>query len=218
MATGSRCLRTSSCISPPDNPGWAVPRPLTTLLGIQPEAPVLPKPNNPEMFFYRTRGDRGYNVPVKFLDYLAAHGGMEETAGPPIGEYNHWKGELFRQCFVNLCLIENPTETGLLRIHPDAMGYAYLEMIGRPVFQLQPTEDLQPTLEEYIGHFPRKNHRLKRQPHILNRNRVASQNNKPTETLPPPAARSTPNPRQAAIWRSRSGKPLPRYLPPRRKK
>jgi hypothetical protein len=135
---------------PPEHPSWAIPRPLTTLLGIQPEAPVLPKPNDPEMFFYRMRGDRGYNVPVKFLDYLAAHGSLEETAGPPIGEYNNWKGELFRQCFVNLCLIENPTETGLLRIHPDAMGYAYLDLIGRPAFQVQPPADLQPTPEDAV--------------------------------------------------------------------
>ncbi len=132
----------------PQNPGWAIPRPLTTLLGIQPEAPVLPIPNDPEMYFYRTRGDKGYNVPVKFLNYLAAHGGLDETAGSPIGEYKNWKGELFRQCFDNLCLIENPTETGLLRIHPDAMGYAYLDIIGRPPFQVQPPDSLQPTPEE----------------------------------------------------------------------
>jgi hypothetical protein len=134
---------------PPDDSAWAVPRPLTTLLGIQPEPPVAPS-HNPDFFFYRTRGNKGYNIPVRFINYLAAHGSLEETAGPPISEYNEWQGDLFRQCFVNLCLIENPAETGLLRIHPDALGYPYLEMNGLPPFQIQPPTGPQPTPEETL--------------------------------------------------------------------
>jgi hypothetical protein len=132
---------------PPNNPGMAIPRPLTRLLDIQPETPVLPL-DNPNFFFYKSHGNRGYNISKSFLDYLALHGGMDETAGPPIGEYKSWQGRLFRQCFLNLCLIENPAETGLLRIHPDALGYPYLELTGRPLFQLQPPTGPQPTVEE----------------------------------------------------------------------
>lgn len=132
---------------PPDNPGRAVPRPLTQLLAIQPETPVLPL-EDPSFYFYKSRGNRGYNISKSFLDYLSLHGGIEETAGPPISEYRSWQSKLFRQCFVNLCLIENPVETGLLRIHPDALGYPYLELTGRPLFQVQPPTGPQPTVEK----------------------------------------------------------------------
>ncbi len=81
---------------------------------------------DPGMVFFPINSNQGYNVPLSFLDYLAMHGGVD-AAGPPVTGFTPLGGEIYRQCFTNLCLEEHRDEQVAFRVRPVPLGYAYLE-------------------------------------------------------------------------------------------
>jgi hypothetical protein len=101
-------------------------RPVPSLVGIESEPPVSPR-DNPSLYFYPLADETGHNVYKSFLDYLAAHGGLD-AAGPPITELTQTDRGTLRQCFTNLCLEDHPTEMGMLRICPAPLGYEYWQV------------------------------------------------------------------------------------------
>ncbi len=110
----------------PKKPGKVFLRPVTVRLGIEPE-PLVKANGKAGMEFVAIQGGKGYNVARAFLDYLALHGG-QDAAGPPIGEYNQLRENVYRQCFVNLCLEEHLDLSEPLRVRPAALGHSYLTL------------------------------------------------------------------------------------------
>ena len=119
-------------VSDPGQPSRVFLRPITESLGIFPDPPVERR-NDPEFYFYPTQGENlGYHIPKAFMEYIAQHGG-QEVFGAPISERVLWESDVYRQCFVNLCLEEHLDEQDYYRVHPDQLGYQYLELPVKPV-------------------------------------------------------------------------------------
>ena len=112
------------------DPNSVSPLPLPELLDITPEAP-LPYSNDPNMYFYSTDGNTGYEIPIYFWDYLEQHGGIE-VSGPPITHYALLQPQMYHQCFSNLCLVYDLTMYPEARIHPEPLGYAYVVKFPSP--------------------------------------------------------------------------------------
>jgi len=111
-------------VADPNQPGRVFLRPITKSIGILPD-PFTEPLGDPEYIFYPVQGEhRGYNVLRRFMEYIALHGG-EEASGPPISELTHWKENIYRQCFTNLCLEEERRASGAYRIRPSQLGYVY---------------------------------------------------------------------------------------------
>lgn len=114
-------------------------RPIQKKLGIIPDAMETQKPN---MFFYAVDGIKGYNIPFNVLDYINQHGGFE-ISGPPVSEFSQLKDQVYRQCFVNLCL--DYDETGSIR--PAPLGYTYKALFYQPIAQSLPENTPEPARE-----------------------------------------------------------------------
>ena len=107
-------------------------RPITERLGILND-PLEEELAHPDFSFYPIQNDKyGYNVLVKFWDYIAMHGGPE-ASGPPITRYTPVRNDVFRQCFKNLCLEARLNESGEITIKPSPMGYQYKNLSLEPV-------------------------------------------------------------------------------------
>jgi len=115
----------------PDHPGRVFLRPITNVLGIFPDPLQLPS-NEKGMNFYPVQGNLGYNIPDIFRNYIALHGG-EEVSGPPISEYLRVSDEIYKQCFLNLCLEDHLDEVGNFRVRPTPLGYQYRQFPILPV-------------------------------------------------------------------------------------
>lgn len=87
--------------------------------------PLAPPVNNPNLFFYPVQGELGYNVPIYFMDYIRAHGGLE-VVGPPITQLLQVEGEIYRQCFMNVCLERIPGAQ--VEISPVRLGEKYRDL------------------------------------------------------------------------------------------
>lgn len=107
-------------------------RPMLERIGRLPDLPVA-KSDNPQMYFYPVDGDLGYNVPRTLLDYIGRHGGLE-VSGAPISEFQPLNGEIYRQCFKNLCLEQDAN--GVIR--PSSLGATYKTM-HQPIAQAAQT-------------------------------------------------------------------------------
>jgi hypothetical protein len=107
-------------------------RPIQQKLGIIPDALAI-NTNDKNMFFYAVDGDKGYNIPLTFLDYINQHGGFG-IFGAPISELSPVKDQAFRQCYVNLCLDRDTNGV----IHPAPLGYTYKALFYQPVSQTLP--------------------------------------------------------------------------------
>jgi hypothetical protein len=104
-------------------------RPLTQDLNILPEQP-RPNSQNPDYHFYPVSGDKGFEVPLYFWDYILAHGG-EDMFGPPVSHLGTLKGGVLHQCFTNLCLMYDPKAIEESRVGPEPLGYAF-KALNRP--------------------------------------------------------------------------------------
>jgi hypothetical protein len=137
----------------PEHPGRVFLRPITKVLGIFPD-PMQSPSSEEGMNFYPVQGNRGYNIPDIFRNYIALHGG-EEVSGPPISEYVRQSDVIYKQCFLNLCLEDHRDEVGNFRVRPTPMGYQYRQFPILPVSlgedslaEVQPEEDTPvPTVE-----------------------------------------------------------------------
>jgi hypothetical protein len=86
----------------PKNSGRVIARPIIEYIGFAAHNPGKRLDTDTVVFFMIEDG-LGYNIPVKFNDYLAQHGGLS-IAGYPISELFPLEDGVFRQCFANLCL------------------------------------------------------------------------------------------------------------------
>lgn len=120
-------------VSDPDQPGGVILRPVPIQLGYIPETMVGPKDEQEYIFLPIRDGEKGYNIPSVYLDYLAQHGGLE-ASGQPIDERRPIKDNVYRQCFQNLCLEEHLNDEEKLRIRPSPLGYKYKEVAVLPVY------------------------------------------------------------------------------------
>jgi hypothetical protein len=114
----------------PDNGNQVSLRRLPEAVGILKQTPVAPSGTH-GMVFYPVEDDHGYNIPQAFLDFIMAHGGIENS-GPPITELALTTEQVFRQCFANMCLDYHLRSNlpELLRIRPAPLGYAYRDLHG----------------------------------------------------------------------------------------
>ena len=103
--------------------GRAFLRPITKDSGYPPDPPS-DETNVEGQNFIAVQGDKGYNVPQLFLDYLARHGSLE-VSGMPVSEFKQVREGLSRQCFTNLCLEMYPGLDGGSRVRPAPLGYTY---------------------------------------------------------------------------------------------
>lgn len=114
-------------------------RPLPGLLGIPAENPILPN-NDPLMVFIPVKGNKGFQVPWIFDEYIQAHGGYS-FVGLPIGETHALSEGVFRQCFTNICLDFKPGVEGSERLHPSPLGTEYNAVVyPEPAATAQPGE------------------------------------------------------------------------------
>ncbi len=101
---------------------------ITGSLDIHAEEPRL-QSGAPDMNFFGTSGELGYEIPLYFWDYLMAHGGLE-VSGAPITHLESTPNQTIRQCFENLCLVFDPNAPLSLRIAPETLGAYYLGKHG----------------------------------------------------------------------------------------
>lgn len=107
-------------------------------LGLFPD-PLVANHNDPLFEFYSIQGNKGYNVLQAFLAYLNQHGGYP-LSGAPIGELSRMNDQVYRQCFVNLCLDYDQSAPSPVR--PAPLGYTYKDLTVQPtaVARVEPSE------------------------------------------------------------------------------
>jgi hypothetical protein len=122
-----------------DSPQSVRLQPLAEKLSLKSSPPGL-KSNNPDMYFYPTQGDLGYEIPSYFFDYLNRHGGLAFT-GLPIAQVSSLGDKMKHQCFTNLCLAYDPVSNEGGRVRPEPLGYAYKYLYYKETFQPTPTPE-----------------------------------------------------------------------------
>ena len=121
------------------NPQSVSLRPLSEKVNIIVEEP-RPTSNNSQMYFYPVDGDKGYEIPLDFWDFIQKHGGVQ-VVGLPITRYALLVGQIYHQCFTNLCLTYDPSAGVQARVRPEPLGYAYRVLFYKgPEFANGPTE------------------------------------------------------------------------------
>ena len=133
-------------VANPKQPGMVFPRGITPVIGMMAD-PLVARSSDPETYFYAVQGDIGYNIPKQFMDYLAWHGGVE-VSGPPISEREPWNNDIFRQCFLNLCLEEDVKDPSHRRIQPSQLGATYKKFPVAPVTATPPGEQVSQAPEQ----------------------------------------------------------------------
>lgn len=120
-------------VADPNQPGGVFLRAVPERLGYLPESPVEPQEIS-GMIFFPTRVDgKGYHIPTVFNEYIAQHGG-QEIFGHPIDQYRLIKDNVFRQCYLNVCLEEHTNMDSSLRVRPSPLGYPYKLLPVSPVY------------------------------------------------------------------------------------
>jgi hypothetical protein len=98
-------------------------RPLSEKVHIGVEEPRR-QGSNPEMNFYPVKENKGYDIPLYFWDYIQRHGGVP-VIGVPVTHYSLLAGQVYHQCFTNLCLTYDSSAGEFARVRPEPLGYAY---------------------------------------------------------------------------------------------
>jgi len=102
-----------------------------------------PAPCVPEMNCYITQDDMGYNIPDAFLNYIAAHGGLD-ASGPPITQVLPGANGGIYQCYTNVCLAFDPNAPEELRIGLLDLGRQYKlrqDALATPEPTVPPADD-----------------------------------------------------------------------------
>jgi hypothetical protein len=105
------------------NPQSVSVRPLSEKVHIVAEEPRSPG-GAPQMYFYPVQGNKGYEIPLYFWDYIQKHGGVQ-VAGVPVTHYALLQGQVYHQCFTNLCLTYDQSANEQVCVRPEPLGYAY---------------------------------------------------------------------------------------------
>lgn len=115
-------------------------RPVSEIVGFR-EQSLSKRLDNLLMVFFPIEKNLGYNVPVYFLDYIEAHGGLQ-ISGLPIEEVFSSRPGEFRQCFSNICLQFNLDEKGEKQLHPLPLGVKYKALMEASVFDFDSSSSL----------------------------------------------------------------------------
>lgn len=100
-------------------------------LGIKADPLTVPSGKVDDVF-YPLQDGLGHNVPQRFVDYIAQHGGMD-ASGPPITELFRVDDKIERQCFTNLCLELQRQGSGAILVRPAQLGFTYKMLPVRPL-------------------------------------------------------------------------------------
>lgn len=84
---------------------------------------------DPAVIFAKTHGEKGYEIPLFFWEYLQAHGGLD-VSGIPISQPRQLSATSYVQCFTNLCLENDLEAIETRRVHLVGLGYPYKTMHG----------------------------------------------------------------------------------------
>jgi hypothetical protein len=98
-------------------------RPLTRQANIPLEA-ARKNTNLPDHKFYPKEGERGYEIPDYFWEFLENHGGMT-LSGMPLTHLSPLNGTVLHQCFENLCLMYDPQAPPPGNVRPEPIGHSY---------------------------------------------------------------------------------------------
>jgi hypothetical protein len=121
----------------PEHPDQVSLRPLPELSGIKPDPLELPS-HDPKEYFFPLEGERGFNIPVTFMEYIKTHGGVKYT-GEPITHVRQNSDNLLEQCFKFICLQQKRDPYGELTVAPVSLGLAYRQK-NNPVNPNTPPE------------------------------------------------------------------------------
>jgi hypothetical protein len=119
-------------------------RPLSEKVHIMVEEPRSPV-GDPQMYFYPVEENKGYEIPLYFWDYIQKHGGVQ-VSGPPVTHYTLLLGQVYHQCFVNLCLTYDQSAIEQARVRPEPLGYAYRVLYYNAPQQTSPSTTGVPTI------------------------------------------------------------------------
>jgi hypothetical protein len=122
-----------------DSPQTVRLKSLADELSLQTVLPGL-KSGNPDLYFYPTQEDLGYEVPSYFFDYLNSHGGLA-ISGPPVAQVSSFGDKMKHQCFTNLCLVFDPVANEGGRVRPEPLGYAYKYLYYQETLPPTPTPE-----------------------------------------------------------------------------
>jgi len=103
---------------------------LPEAVGYVREDPAAPSPA-PDMDFYPTQENLGYNIPHSFIDYIQRHGGFD-FVGQPITYVSRPDPQTLQQCFVGLCLQGRLLESGEVDVRVMPLGVKYSAVDTRP--------------------------------------------------------------------------------------
>ena len=121
--------------------GHVSPRPIIQQLGIEPH-PTVQKTIDPLMLFLPTDGEKGYQIPIYFYNFIDQHGGLE-ISGVPISEVFMMDEGLYRQCFTNICLDYEIGASQENRLQVAPMGLKYKEISSGIGITSLPLENIQ---------------------------------------------------------------------------
>ena len=113
-----------------NDPHSVVLRPLSKELKILSDMPHSYS-HSPDKYFYSLEGDKGYEIPNYFWDYIASRGGLA-LFGAPISHLAPSNNAVVRQCFVNLCLTYDSRANENARVRPEPLGYWYKQLYYSP--------------------------------------------------------------------------------------
>ena len=99
-------------VSDPSQDGRVFARPIVEMLG-----------------FASMEGKGNYQAHPSFQDYIAQHGGVE-IVGEPIADLTRIGDGIFRQCYANMCLVDERSISESVPVRPYPIGYDYKK---RPV-------------------------------------------------------------------------------------
>jgi hypothetical protein len=105
------------------NPQSVILRPMSEKVHIMVEEPRSPGGDS-QMYFYPMGQNKGYEIPLYFWNYIQKHGGVQ-VIGLPVTHYALLLGQVYHQCFTNLCLTYDQSAVEPARVRPEPLGYAY---------------------------------------------------------------------------------------------
>ncbi len=119
---------------PKDDPNTLGLRPLAKMLGTRLEAPIQQQDSRQSsgMVFYQVGDHVGYEVPVQFDEFIAAHGSKEISGEPTSSAFGITDNgvQMAGQCFTNYCLVYNPRAAAGSRVSLMSLGRQYVKQIN----------------------------------------------------------------------------------------
>ncbi len=118
-------------------------RPLAKMLETRLEAPIQQgSRQSPGTVFYQVGDHVGYEVPLQFDEFIAAHGSKEISGDPTSSAFLIPENgvQMAGQCFTNFCLVYNPQAAAGSKVNLMSLGRQYLKQINpeEQVFEFSP--------------------------------------------------------------------------------